>query len=314
MVLTPFTGHLAVQYNPIYLPNIMKDPQQRFSRRHGYSETAIDITVRHDAPENLRQAIVVIAYEFSIRPKSLREIICSVLRIAPNQDNWSDYPDIDQEIQGILYDCKWYYIYDIIERIYSDILSNKVLIFTSSDHRSQSLCPSHISDTFANEINQYFCEHGIGWQLIEGQIEIRGSEEFEESIRKTHEILKNTAHHIASNELHEARLDLSRRPNPDVTGAIQHAMAGLECVARSMTENSTATLGEIIRSNRNLLPQPLDQAVCKIWGYASDRGRHLREDHLPEYNEAELIVGLSFIICFYLIQKNDIRNLNWNDQ
>ena len=301
MVLTPFTGHPSVQYNPIYLPNIMKDPQQRFSRRHGYVETATDITVRHDAPENLRHAIVAIAYEFRITPKSLREIICSVLRIAPNQDNWSNYPNVDQEIRGILYDCKWYYIYDI--------LSKKVLIFTPSYYNSKSLCPPYISDTFADEINQYFCEHGIGWQLIEGQIEIRGSEEFEESIRKTHEILKNTDHHIASNELREARLDLSRRPNPDVTGAIQHAMAALECVARSMSGNSTSTLGEIIKQNPNLLPQPLDQAVRKIWGYASDRGRHLREDHLPEYNEAELIVGLSSIISFYLMQKNEIRNL-----
>jgi len=48
-------------------------------------------------------------------------------------------------------------------------------------------------------------------------------------------------------ELHEALDDLSRRPEPDLTGAIQHAMAALECVASDTYGNPKATLGDIIK-------------------------------------------------------------------
>lgn len=48
-----------------------------------------------------------------------------------------------------------------------------------------------------------------------------------------------------SGELHEALQDLSRRPRPEVSGVIQHAMAALECVARDVVVRKD-TLGLLI--------------------------------------------------------------------
>jgi hypothetical protein len=94
-----------------------------------------------------------------------------------------------------------------------------------------------------------------------------------------------------SKELHEAIQDLSRRPNSDVTGAIQHGMASLECVARDLT-GSKDTLGAWIGKNRSMFPPPLDKAVEAIWGYTSNHARHLKESEEAALEDAELIWGL----------------------
>ena len=98
-------------------------------------------------------------------------------------------------------------------------------------------------------------------------------------------------------------MDLSKRPEPDLTGAVQHAMAALECTAREITKNPSATLGDILRRHTNLFPKPLNEAVPKLWGYASETGRHLREGRTPTRLEAELIVGVASSCCTYLAGK-----------
>ena len=83
-------------------------------------------------------------------------------------------------------------------------------------------------------------------------------------------------------------------------------MAALECVARDITGNSKATLGEVIKKNPTLVPKPLDQSIEKAWGFASEMGRHLREGRVPNYEEAELMVGLCSSFCIYLIKKKGV--------
>jgi len=42
------------------------------------------------------------------------------------------------------------------------------------------------SQFFTDEANSYIREHGIGWQLTEGQVEVRGAESFEDTVRGAH--------------------------------------------------------------------------------------------------------------------------------
>ncbi len=162
---------------------------------------------------------------------------------------------------------------------------------------------SYESEEFVNGINEYFIESGIGWQLKSGLIELRGSEGYEAILKKTDGVLADTGRNTARKELHEAVVDLSRRPEPDITGAIQHAMASLECVARDACGDPKATLGEILNRYENLIPPPLDQAISKAWGYASENARHIREGREPSYGEAELIVGICASVSTYLSSK-----------
>ncbi len=151
-------------------------------------------------------------------------------------------------------------------------------------------------------MNDFFIENSIGWKIDNGQIEFRGSEAFETMIRDSRQVQHNAGHLTASSELHQAISDLSKRPNADVTGAIQHSMASLECVARELVGDGKATLGDIMKRYGLNIPKPLDDVIIKAWGYASEHGRHLREGRDPSLKEAELVVGLCACLGGYLIK------------
>lgn len=263
-----------------------------FSERHGFKPSEKEITVRHDAPYELRGVLVDIAYETGFHPTSLRPVVCRALRKRPDPDNWSEYPNIDNEIHNLIDGCEWYQVYDVIEEIYSDALHNI--------HRGDA-------QRFEHEINSYFRAEGIGWQLVSGRVEVRGAEGFEASVHAAFSVVAQSGLQTASNQIHEAISDLSRRPNPDITGAIQHSMAALECVAREVCGDKKATLGEILRKFDGLIPKPLDKGIEKAWGYASEMGRHLREGREPMFEEAELVVGLCASLTVYLLRKGDAQ-------
>jgi len=269
----------------------------RFSKRYGYNPPDAEITVRQDAPQDLRSAVVDIAYECGFRPSDLRQILSRVLRVAPNPQNWSERPNIDGENRQNMDECAWYRVYDVIEAMYERLhMSGRQITGRSNE---AILASSY----FVEEINAVFREKGIGWQLVDGVIEVRGEESFEESVHGGREALEEVGRTTAARELHEALRDLSRRPEADITGAVQHAMAALECAARDAVGDQKATLGELIKRYPDLFPKPLDQALEKAWGYSSEAGRHLKEGKAPEFEEAELIVGVSGTVCRYLARK-----------
>lgn len=262
-----------------------------FSKRHGFHEVhGAPITIRADAPRELRGVIVQLAYECGFSPRTLRPLVCRTLRKRQDDDNWSEYPNIDNEIHSLVDGCEWYRVYDVIEAIADP---------------TQDAPFSHQPGQFESDLNDYFTENGIGWKLTAGKIEVRGDELFEQSIHRADEQLQASGFATATNELREALRDLSRRPAPDVTGAIQHSMAALECVARVACGNEKATLGEILKRYREVIPKPLDEAVSKIWGFASENARHVSEGREPSFAEAELLVGMVAGAVTYLAKKHE---------
>ena len=262
----------------------------KFSERFGFENTEepSEITIRYEAPDGLRQIIPLIAIECNFTPIPLREIICPLLLVPPDTNNWSEYPNIKDEIDRLLSDCKWYEIYDIIEKV----------ALTLSNRNYEN------GRKFEKMINLYFQRNGIGWRLISNKLVVRGPEYFEESIKSTINTLEAKEKNTAKNEIHNALMDLSKRPKPDLTGAIQHAMASLECAARNISGSETLTLGSIIKKHPELFPKPLDNAVEKLWGFASEYGRHLRESYEPKYEDVELTVSLCACLTNYLMKKS----------
>ncbi|MEE4634125.1 AbiJ-NTD4 domain-containing protein [Pseudomonas sp. SDO528_S397] len=275
--------------------------RETFSKRHGFSNTEeANITVREDAPSDMRSFFIQLCYDCGLTPTSLRAMVCKALKRQPNRDNWSDYPNVANEVEDLLDECKWFKVYDIIERLH--------------DYFTEQRFDRDVYDHFVTELNDYFIEFGIGWKLVDGRFETRGPESFEVVVKSAKETEQLAGHTTASNELHQAIADLSRRPHPDPTGAIQHAMASLECVARQVTGDVKANLGEILKRHNTLIPAPLDQAVARAWGYASENGRHLREGREPSYTEAELIVGLCASLSNYLIKKTQSQTLDGSSE
>ncbi len=255
--------------------------KKRFSEREGHGPDEKPITIRNEAPKELRDYLPRIVYKVGQSSESLRELICDELRTSPDYDNNWGVPNIRSEIDYLLETCEWYQVYDIIEAI-TEAIPNKV--------------------EFENEVNEYFKLKGIGWKLEKGVILFRGDNAFELTLEKSKKVLENSGKTTASNELKEAISDLSRKPDADITGAIQHAAASLECLARE-SSGSGATLGKLIKKHKLSIPKPLDGVIDQIWGYASNNGRHLLEANPPTFEEAELLVGLSASIVTYLARK-----------
>jgi len=163
---------------------------------------------------------------------------------------------------------------------------------------------SESADDFRDRLNQFFRKKGIGWELSSTDgILFRGDETFTTTTTEAVNVLQESGRSVAANEIHEALMDISRRPEPDRTGAIQHAIAAMECVVRDVTGESGATLGKLIPKLG--LPKPLDAAVEKLWGFASDRARHLREGGVADDLEVELVVSVACAVASFLVKRMD---------
>jgi hypothetical protein len=252
-----------------------------FSNRSGYGQPDVEITVREDAPPLLRKMLPAIAYGTGMGIVELHAAICRGIRRRGNQ-NIIWVQEYERDSLSLLAKCEWYKVYDAIESI----------------HKS-----STEPVEFTEEINAFFATNGIGWKLENGIIIFRGADALETHLRQAEHVLASTGLPTANTEMHQAINDLSRRPHADITGAIQHSLACLECVAREAAGGSKLTLGELIKKRPDLVPEPLNTAIEKVWGFSSNFGRHMQEGKTPAYAEAELMVGLSAALSTFLARK-----------
>jgi hypothetical protein len=264
-----------------------------FSVREGYVTpvSQSEITIREEAPPEVRRMVLDIMTQMGWDNDDLFDIASRIGKHSwepaePRQSGTSSRVLLDRLMTA----WEWYLFYDFIERVFGAMENWQV----QGDERPEP--------DFEKRINDYFRHAGVGWQLQDGTIASRGSEAFETAIHRALPALKETGLQTAEKEIHEALMDLSRRPKADLTGAIQHAMAALECVARTASGGSD-TLGALIKRHPGLIPKPLDAAVEKAWGYASERARHIQEGNEPLRDEAELIVGIAASVATYLARK-----------
>lgn len=264
---------------------------ESFSRRHGYSSTPPEITIREGVTDYVRHYAINDAIGESLRPHALRNIVCRIVHAAPDANNWSD-GNMRREIEDIVAGCKWWLVYDIIEAIHSHLEQFQ-------DWREEG----NYATPYAAQINKMFVEEGIGWKLEGGRIVSRGSDSFEITVKKAVDALSDAKRSTASSRLAEAFAALSRRPKPDLPGAAIHALGALECVARDVTGDEKATLGEILKAHPGLIPAPVDKAIAQLWGYGSNTARHVVEGRDSTYEEVELMIGASAISVTYLSKK-----------
>ncbi|MCA0891255.1 AbiJ-NTD4 domain-containing protein [Qipengyuania flava] len=261
-------------------------PTSSFSQRHGYRMPDVEITIREDAPQVVRDAVLRIGYAFDVGPGRMRELLCDLLLRRPDSNNWSP-GNIEAEVISLADSAPWFRIYDLAERLHEEIKGRD---FTNT-----------MSSAFAARINEAFRELGVGWVMEGGEFVARGSRAFEASRTGAVEVMEQAGLLTAAEEMREALADISRRPTADITGAVQHGMASLECVARDVYA-TTETLGPII--SKMDIPRPLDQALHKMWGFASEQGRHIIEGRRPRFEEAELVVTVACAVSVYLLRNS----------
>lgn len=256
-----------------------------FSERNEFDVPAsAEITKRNEAPAELRSVVLEVAYEAGLAPAEVRQALCSILLKRPDQNNWSR-PNVMEENLALIDNCEWYFVYDLIERIVD-------ILYKRSEPES--------ANSFSKKVNRYFARQGIGWELDNGSIVFRGGDDFEATIKKAQTDLVAVGSGTAAGELIESRRDLSRRPAPDITGSIQHAMAAVECLLRTVSNEPKSTLGSVLSKHKDLLPETLRTSLEKAWGFSSEMARHIREGHVPSLPQAEFVVGFSGLMCSYI--------------
>lgn len=253
-----------------------------FSERHGLSRTPIPISIRNEVPDSVRRGIMAVAIKSGFTTETIRVAICSALDELPDTaNNWSS-PNVLRECEELLGRAEWFEVYDVCE-----VLANRQY---------------YEAEKFERQLNKLFEKRGVGWKMVNGELVVRGEKDYEKTTLEAKDALKTAGCQTASDELSEALADLSRRPSPDVTGAVHHSVAALECLAKTITGDRKATLGKIL--NKLNLPPTIKIAVEKMWAFASDQGRHVAEGRKPEFPEAMLTVHFCSALITYLLEKN----------
>jgi len=280
---------------------------ESFSSRHGYLVPAPPITIHEDAPFELRSAIPAIAEKLDMTPFTMPRLVCDILRKSSDRNNWSGLY-VRYEVSELIESAPWNKVYDIIESFYGEFSNQQSIrrveyaeIAGESPYDYLSESQSSLADDFQQIMNEFFVDNGIGWELRNGQVVRRGSETFAKSAHEVPGHLDNVGFPRAAAEMREAVADISRRPDPDVTGAINHAMGALEAIAREITGNSKATLGTLVQ--RLKLPTHLDVATSKLWSFASDHARHIHERKSVDLSEAELVVAVAGALCDFVMRR-----------
>jgi hypothetical protein len=206
-------------------------------------------------------------------------------------------PDFEK-VKRVLLELEWYRLYDIIEAAYDGLaFFDEQFAFESSELQAGA---------FYRAINEFFEHMGIAWQLDRsGRIVVRRDAAFESVVASATNALTSAKRPTASGHMDTALRALSQRPKADTSGAIYHAMGVLECVARDLTGNEKATLGEILKRHPDLLPRPLDSALSQMWGYASNEARHVAEGREPTQDDAALVVGIAAAMAKYLTRRSE---------
>jgi hypothetical protein len=120
-------------------------------------------------------------------------------------------------------------------------------------------------------------------------------------------LLEMAGHQASLRELKEAHSDLVKRPDPDLTGVVQHCMAALECTAKLIAGAKAGTLHEVLKSRKLNLPLHLSEMLDKAWGFSSERGRHVKEGKPISYPDAELMLNLCEAMIVYLFRSQQDR-------
>jgi hypothetical protein len=259
--------------------------RRKFSIRHGIQpEPAPRL---EDAPEPLRYFLLkYLERRFHLNPWQAAEIFEDFLQ-QPGLKSYFHNPhdaSVWKRMYAYIETFKWFQVYDFAEAIY--------------DHEPEG----YRQPRFVQELNAVLLEQNVSYRMNpDGQIIYRGPESFESIVAVAKSALNAAGKRTATEEIHKALEDMSKRP-PDLTGAVHHAMASLECVANDVCGEKGATLGQFVKKHPDRFPQPVGQAVSLLYGFASSKGRHVTEGGEPDIREVELIVGIAATLATYLIR------------
>lgn len=216
------------------------------------------------------------------RPSSQRAVICKALRVRPDQYNWSEYPNINQEVDSLIHDCEWFTFYDMCEKIAQNMAS----------------------DPFEEEFNKLLREEHVGYQMQEGKLLKTGSKEFDEAVSESRVELGGPRFAVASGQFEKALTFRNSMP-PDYPNAVKEAVNAVEGMLQVVVNMPGTALPTLLSNLQPPLPSSLKKLYDGLYAYgsASEGARHASVGgHLSTAEEAEFIIHTAAAAIRYVIK------------
>src|SRR5258708_198685 len=122
--------------------------ERDFSKRYGFHERPAKMLREGDSDALRAFVLRHVSREARGRIHETRDMVSGVLNYVPDVSNRS-VEQIWWEIQNEVIRCEWYLLYNLIEELY----------------RVRSVFSDYNKDAFLADVNQFFYDQNIGWQL-----------------------------------------------------------------------------------------------------------------------------------------------------
>ena len=214
---------------------------QPFSMREGLG--AEDSVIYDDAPGELRYGLREVLDELGYkRPAAQRAILCRALRRIPDPNNWSEYPNIENEVLDLIAIEPWYRFFDAMERLPKSLGEEDVSIYYQ-------------------KMNALFAEERIGYRFESGAIVRQGTEEFHGAVRLARTALGDERFAEPRRQF-ERGYDFRNRRPADWANAIKEAVNSVEGVLQVIYCRPGVSLTTIISED---LPDELPRGIKQLF-------------------------------------------------
>ena len=205
--------------------------------------------------------------------------------------------DHDHQIRYRFFNAEWNDVYDLIEFIIP-----------------LGVCQR--DDKFVENCNLFLERENSAYRIVNGLVSPITSGEEIQSIEMA--IEKSLPFSGVRTHLEKALSHLSDRGNPDYRNSIKESISAVESLAKHISGNKNATLGDALKAIRRdeKLHPALEGAFSKLYGYASDAGgiRHaLMEESTIGDAEAKFMLVACSAFTNYLIEKVEKKQVAFCD-
>lgn len=217
-------------------------PDPPFSVREGL-ERGGDL-ILDDAPEalryGLREVLKVLGYSM---PSNQRAVLCGALRVAPDHGNWSEYPNIDYEVDQLIRTEPWHRFFNALERIPQFLDGEDV-------------------DRYREEMNRLFAVEQIGYRFEGDRIVRIGAEEFHAAIQLAQNALGGDERFAEARKQFERGLDFRNARPADKANAIKEAVNSVEATLQIIYARPGVALPTLVSQN---IPEAVPGGIKNLW-------------------------------------------------
>ena len=261
---------------------------EAFSDRHGLRPE--EPLIYDAAPDGLRYGLRGVLHGLGYEtPTQQRQVLCHAMRIPPDPGAWTEYPNVDMEVNGLIAVEPWFRFFDALERL------PRFLTVDAFRH-------------YFNDINELLADQRTGYRFVRQLIERIGTDEFDEAVALARGVLREDRMDEPWRQFERACEFRNQRP-PDWSNAIKEAVNSVEAVMQIIYDRPGLTLTSILSDElAGDIPSSIKRVLRGLYGLGSGTtgARHASVGGIePTGPRAELTIHLAAAMHAYASSELD---------